>query len=98
MIIFVRHALLIEILIFERPHYCLYGPITAGSDKEEDNYVPRSKILDCITSCIHVALMNDVLQQKQNMMLLLSHALSSALPWTGKLDLFYFSDLVLVLE
>ena len=69
---------------------CLYGPIIAGSDKEEDNYVPRSKILDCITSCIHVAPMNDVLQKKQNVMLLFSHAFSPALPWMGMLNLFYF--------
>lgn len=62
---------------------CIYGLTTAGSDKEEDNYVPRSNILDCTTSCINVAPMKDVLQQKKNLILLLSHALSPALPWTG---------------
>lgn len=66
---------------------CMYGPTTAGSDKEEDNYVPRSKILDCTASCINVAPLNDVLQQKQNLMLLLSHALSPALTWTGSLTM-----------
>ncbi|XP_057515552.1 uncharacterized protein LOC130797079 [Amaranthus tricolor] len=62
--------------------------LKAGSDKEEDNYVPRSKILDCITSCIHVAPMNDVLQKKQNVMLLFSHAFSPALPWMVKVSAF----------
>lgn len=59
-----------------------------GSDKEEENYVPRSKILDCTASCINVAPMNDVLQQKQNLMLLFSHALSPALPWAVKVSAF----------
>ncbi|XP_048499629.1 uncharacterized protein LOC104890118 isoform X2 [Beta vulgaris subsp. vulgaris] len=62
--------------------------LKTGSDKEEDNYVPRSKILDCTASCINVAPLNDVLQQKQNLMLLLSHALSPALTWTVKVSAF----------
>ncbi|XP_021734263.1 proteasome-associated protein ECM29 homolog isoform X2 [Chenopodium quinoa] len=62
--------------------------LKSGSDKEEDSYVPRSIILDCTTSCISVAPINDVLQQKHNLMLLFSHALSPAFPWTVKVSAF----------
>ncbi|KAL2941950.1 Proteasome adapter and scaffold protein ECM29 [Bienertia sinuspersici] len=62
--------------------------LKAGSDKEEENYVPRSKILDCATSCINVASTNDILQQRQNLISLLSHALSPVLPWAVKVSAF----------
>lgn len=64
------------------------GSVKADSGEEADNYVPRSKILDCTTSCIDVASVSDVLQKKQNLISLLSHALSPAFPWTVKVSAF----------
>jgi len=58
----------------------------ADSGEEAENYVPRSKILDCTTSCVDVASVGDLLQQKQNLLSLLSHALSPSFPWTGDMN------------
>ncbi|KAL9248317.1 hypothetical protein vseg_021654 [Gypsophila vaccaria] len=63
------------------------GSLKADSG-EEESYVPRSKILDCTASVINVASTIDVLKQQQNLMSLLSHALSPALPWADKVSAF----------
>ncbi|XP_074321211.1 uncharacterized protein LOC141657772 [Silene latifolia] len=63
------------------------GSLKADSG-EEKSYVPRSKILDCTTSSINIASLDDVLKQQQKLMSLLSHALSPALPWADKVSAF----------
>ncbi|XP_010271892.1 PREDICTED: proteasome-associated protein ECM29 homolog isoform X2 [Nelumbo nucifera] len=58
---------------------------------EEDNaYVsaPHDKVLDCITSCISVARLSDLLEQGNNLMNVFLFALSPGLPWTVKMATF----------
>lgn len=64
------------------------GSVKADSGEEAENYVPRSKILDCTTSCIDVASVSDLLQHNQNLISLLAHALSPAFTWTVKVSAF----------
>ncbi|KAK9692274.1 hypothetical protein RND81_09G253100 [Saponaria officinalis] len=63
------------------------GSLKADSG-EDESYVPRTKILDCTASAINVASTIDVIKQQQNLMSLLSHALSPALPWADKVSAF----------
>ncbi|KAG6792966.1 hypothetical protein POTOM_002133 [Populus tomentosa] len=58
---------------------------------ESDNVdpaVPLEKILGCVMSCIHVAHLNDIFEQKKNLMDLLLISLSPGFQWTVKLSAF----------
>ncbi|KAL5580309.1 hypothetical protein UlMin_012751 [Ulmus minor] len=57
-------------------------------DDSEEVSVPNEKILDCVTSCIHVAHIKDVLEQQENLIHLLITSLSPAFPWTVKISVF----------
>lgn len=54
-------------------------------DQVEKFSVPHNKVLDCITACIHVAHINDILGQQKNLMHVFIATMSSGLPWTGTL-------------
>ncbi|KDP43192.1 hypothetical protein JCGZ_22744 [Jatropha curcas] len=58
------------------------------SDDVEDSSAPLEKILGCVTSCIHVAHVNDILQQKNNLMNMLLISFSPGLQWTVKMSAF----------
>ncbi|GKU93498.1 hypothetical protein SLEP1_g7091 [Rubroshorea leprosula] len=60
----------------------------AESDDIEDVSVPLDKVMNCITSCIHVARVNDILEQKKNLMHVLLSCLSPGLTWTVKVSAF----------
>ncbi|KAF9665771.1 hypothetical protein SADUNF_Sadunf16G0158400 [Salix dunnii] len=58
---------------------------------ESDNVdpaVPLKKILGCVMSCIHMAHLNDIFEQKKNLMDLLLISLSPGFQWTVKLSAF----------
>ncbi|XP_030522220.2 proteasome adapter and scaffold protein ECM29 isoform X2 [Rhodamnia argentea] len=57
-------------------------------DGKEDSSVPLEKVLDCVTSCIHVAHIDDILEQKNNLNHLWIVSLSPELSWTVKLSAF----------
>ncbi|GAB2277082.1 hypothetical protein Dimus_011791 [Dionaea muscipula] len=56
--------------------------------EREDNNVPLDKVLDCITSTIHIARVNDILQQQQKLMNVLLNSMSPTFPWTVKMSAF----------
>nr|XP_023924384.1 proteasome-associated protein ECM29 homolog [Quercus suber] len=58
------------------------------SEATEDVSVPHEKILDCMTSCIHVAHINDILEQKKNLLHIFITSLSPGSPWTVKTSAF----------
>ncbi|KAM2630644.1 hypothetical protein TB1_029488 [Malus domestica] len=58
----------------------------AEEDQVEKVSVPHNKILDCMTACIHVAHINDILGQQKNFLHVLITTLSSGLPWTVKVS------------
>ncbi|XP_030455687.1 uncharacterized protein LOC115676805 isoform X2 [Syzygium oleosum] len=57
-------------------------------DGKDDSSVPREKVLDCVTSCIHVANIDDILEQKNNLKHLWIVSLSPELSWTVKISAF----------
>ncbi|XP_057955900.1 uncharacterized protein LOC131149465 [Malania oleifera] len=61
---------------------------TAEPDEVEDASTSHHKILDCITSCIHVANVSDVLEQTKNLMHVLLVSFSAGRPWTVKMSIF----------
>ncbi|PRQ32931.1 putative proteasome component Ecm29 [Rosa chinensis] len=60
----------------------------AKADEDQIEQVPVSheKILDCMTACIHVANIKDILEQHKNLMQVLTTALSPGFPWTVKIS------------
>eukprot|EP00257_Ricinus_communis_P019881 XP_015578984.1 proteasome adapter and scaffold protein ECM29 [Ricinus communis] len=54
----------------------------AESDDIKDSSIPLEKILVCLMSCIHVARMNDILEEKKNLMDVLVICLSPGFQWT----------------
>nr|CAN63508.1 hypothetical protein VITISV_029436 [Vitis vinifera] len=60
----------------------------AESNEGEDISAPHDKILGCITSCIHVACVNDILEQKENLIHVFLVSLSPGFPWTVKMSAF----------
>jgi proteasome component ECM29 len=63
--------------------------LSAESDETKDVSVPHEKILDCVTSCIHVAHINDILEQQKDLMHVFITSLSPSSPWTGILLAFF---------
>ncbi|KAF7850461.1 hypothetical protein BT93_L5473 [Corymbia citriodora subsp. variegata] len=57
-------------------------------DGKEDSSVPLEKVLDCVTSCIHVAYIDDILKEKNNLKLLWIVSLSPEFSWTVKTSAF----------
>ncbi|XP_062082273.1 uncharacterized protein LOC133788708 [Humulus lupulus] len=71
------------------------GKVTVTSDavKSEKDDVdevsfPNDKLLECVTSCIHIAQIDDILEQQDNLLHLLITSLSPGLPWTVKISTF----------
>ncbi|KAF5447658.1 hypothetical protein F2P56_033192 [Juglans regia] len=58
------------------------------SDEIEDVSVPHEKILDCMTSCIRVAQINDIVEQQNNLVHVFITSLSPGSPWTVKISAF----------
>ncbi|PSR90112.1 Proteasome-associated protein [Actinidia chinensis var. chinensis] len=62
--------------------------IKAGGDEEEHNSVPHAKIVDCITSCISVGNVRDILEHKKNLVNVILVFLSPGIPWIVKMQVF----------
>ncbi|KAJ9146595.1 hypothetical protein P3X46_028837 [Hevea brasiliensis] len=62
--------------------------VKTESDDVEDSSVPREKILGCVLSCICVARVNDILEQKKNLTDMLLVSLSPGFQWTVKMSAF----------
>ncbi|GFZ18084.1 ARM repeat superfamily protein [Actinidia rufa] len=60
----------------------------AGGDEEEHNSVPHAKIVDCITSCISVGNVRDILEHKKNLVNVILVFLSPGIPWIVKMQAF----------
>ncbi|KAH9741793.1 ARM repeat superfamily protein [Citrus sinensis] len=67
-------------------------PLPSDASKEEsaDESVsaPLDKVLDCVSSCIHVAHVNDIIEQEKNLVQLFMISLSPGFPWTVKMSAF----------
>jgi len=55
----------------------------AEVDGVEETSVPHNKIIDCLTSCIHVAHINDILEKQKDLMNIYAAFLLPEHKWTG---------------
>lgn len=62
--------------------------VKTGDDHEEDVSAPYDKVLECITTCINVAHLQDIFNQGKNLTTVYLVALSPSLPWTVKMSAF----------
>ncbi|KAG6682548.1 hypothetical protein I3842_13G148300 [Carya illinoinensis] len=60
----------------------------AKTDEIEDVSVPHETILDCMTSCIRVAHINDIVEQQNNLVHVFITSMSPGSPWTVKISAF----------
>ena len=60
----------------------------------EEISVPHNKIVDCLTSCIHVAHINDILEKQKGLMHIYTAFLLPEHKWSGILyaSFFHFSN------
>ncbi|KAE9606271.1 putative proteasome component Ecm29 [Lupinus albus] len=58
------------------------------SDSVEEIFVPHNKVVDCLTSCIHVAHINDILEKQKALMQMYAAFLSPEHKWTVKTTAF----------
>ncbi|KAJ4724481.1 Proteasome-associated ECM29 [Melia azedarach] len=68
------------------------APLPSDASKEESEdgsfSAPLDKVLDCVTSCIQVAHINDILEQEKNLVQVFLISLSPRFPWTVKMSAF----------
>ncbi|KAJ7960514.1 Proteasome-associated ECM29-like protein [Quillaja saponaria] len=57
-------------------------------DKIEDSFVPHDKVVDCLTASIHVAHINDIIEQQKKLMHVYIASLSPGHQWTVKTTAF----------
>ncbi|KAF4378493.1 hypothetical protein G4B88_027553 [Cannabis sativa] len=62
--------------------------VKSEKDDADEISFPNDKLLECVTSCIHVAQLTDILEQQDNLLHLLIMSLSPGLPWTVKISAF----------
>ncbi|QCE01566.1 proteasome component ECM29 [Vigna unguiculata] len=63
-------------------------PAETELDSVEEISVPHNKIVDCLTSCIHVAHINDILEKQKSLMHMYTAFLSPEHKWTVKTTAF----------
>ncbi|KAI9194392.1 hypothetical protein LWI28_005521 [Acer negundo] len=88
----VSFPLLLEMCNSAVPRRSGQAPLASDASKEEsedaNSSIPLDKVLDCVTSCIHAARVNDILEQEKNLMNIFSISLSAGFPWTVKMSAF----------
>ncbi|XP_019163794.1 PREDICTED: proteasome-associated protein ECM29 homolog isoform X2 [Ipomoea nil] len=57
-------------------------------DEEENWSTGHDKIVNCITAAIHVARLNDILEQQKKLLNVFSISLSASVPWIVKISVF----------
>lgn len=62
----------------------------AELDSVEESSIPYNKIIDCLTSCIHVAHVNDILEKQKDLIHMYAAFLLPEHKWTGILYASYF--------
>uniref|UniRef100_A0A5B7B1H9 Proteasome-associated protein ECM29 n=1 Tax=Davidia involucrata TaxID=16924 RepID=A0A5B7B1H9_DAVIN len=62
--------------------------VKAEVDETGDFSAPHDKIVDCLTSCIHVARVSDILEHQRNLVHVFLISLSPGFPWTVKMSVF----------
>ncbi|XP_059624994.1 uncharacterized protein LOC132268214 [Cornus florida] len=62
--------------------------VKAEADEIEGCSAPHDKIVDCMTSCIHVARVSDILEQQKNLLHVFLLSLSGGFTWTVKISVF----------
>ncbi|XP_073141185.1 uncharacterized protein [Henckelia pumila] len=60
----------------------------AEADEADSSPAIHDKILICLTACIHVARIGDILEQRKSLIDLYSFSLSPSFPWTVKMSVF----------
>ncbi|KAM7279522.1 hypothetical protein ACFE04_006656 [Oxalis oulophora] len=70
-----------------KPHFGSDSTITE-SDDVEDVSIPLEKVLECLTTCVQVANINDILFREKELIHMLSDSLSLGFPWTVKTSSF----------
>ncbi|KAM7500029.1 hypothetical protein LguiA_024443 [Lonicera macranthoides] len=58
------------------------------ADEKDDISGPNEKIMDCITSCIHVACATDILREQNNLVHVFLVSLAPGIRWTVKMSVF----------
>lgn len=62
---------------------------TVKEEKDEKkDVVPHDKVMNCIQSCIRVAHVTDIIEQRQNLLHVLSISLAPSVLWTVKMSVF----------
>ncbi|KAK9169653.1 hypothetical protein Syun_001793 [Stephania yunnanensis] len=66
----------------------LANDVRTDEEKEENVSAPYEKVLDCVTSCVSVGHLPDIVDQAEKLFHIFSVALSLGLPWTVKMSVF----------
>ena len=68
----------------------LINPCNAEAHETEDSSVPHDKIIDCVTSCVLLARLSDILKWQKDLGHVYSNSLSPGIPWIGMHQLLYY--------
>ncbi|KAJ9537257.1 hypothetical protein OSB04_029990 [Centaurea solstitialis] len=60
----------------------------AEAHQTDDSSVPHDKIIDCITSCVLLARLTDILKWQKDLLHVYLNSLAPAIPWTVKVSVF----------
>lgn len=73
-----------------KPTNASLGTSSTGTEEESTEvvFVSLDKVVDCVTSCLHVALLPDVIEQKENLIHVFLCSLSPGFNWTVKMSVF----------
>ncbi|KAI7731341.1 hypothetical protein M8C21_033512 [Ambrosia artemisiifolia] len=66
----------------------LNGTDKAEARETEDTSVPHDKIVECITSCVLLARLNDIVKWQKDLVHVYSESLAPAIPWIVKVSVF----------
>lgn len=70
----------------------LINPCNAEGHETEDSSVPHDKIIDCVTSCVLLARLSDILKWQKDLGHVYSNSLSPGIPWIGMHQLLYYDS------
>lgn len=55
----------------------------AEAHEKEESSVPHEKIIDCVTSCVLLARLSDILKWQKDLVHVYLNSLAPAIPWIG---------------
>ena len=62
---------------------CLQLSCNTEARQTDDSSVPHDKIIDCITSCVLLARLSDIIKWQKDLLHVYLNSLAPAIPWTG---------------